>query len=77
MFKRLNSAIPFINCIARKYLDASFSTLKRVQVFSVQSIKQTITLSSTQVDMTKMGYCHIEHRKAEMPVTTKNTNGSV
>ncbi|KAI7904488.1 uncharacterized protein BX663DRAFT_559519 [Cokeromyces recurvatus] len=57
MLKNLNSTIAFINGIGRKYLDASHSTFKKLHVVSVQSVKQTITLTSTRIDITKVDYC--------------------
>lgn len=68
--KNLSTTITFINGTARQHLDASFSAFQKVQVFSIQTIKQTIALSSTGVDLTKVGhYYHIERRKAEIPIT--------
>lgn len=66
--KNLNTSI--INGIARKHLDASYQTFKNIQVFSIQTIRQTITLSSTGLDPKKVGhYLHIERCKADIPIT--------
>ncbi|KAI9484167.1 MAG: hypothetical protein EXX96DRAFT_607059 [Benjaminiella poitrasii] len=68
MLKYISSTIAFNNGIDQKHLDASFSTFKKVKIFCIQSINQTIILFSTFDDITKVGhYCHIEHRKTEIP----------
>ncbi|KAI9469762.1 MAG: hypothetical protein EXX96DRAFT_380529 [Benjaminiella poitrasii] len=68
--KNLNTTVVFVSKIAQSHLDVSFPTFKKVQVFRNQSVKHTVTLSSTRIDITKVGhYCNIEYGKAEIPVT--------
>jgi hypothetical protein len=51
----------------RSHLDASFVTMRKAEVYGIQSVRNSITLSKTQLDGAQYGYIYQELRTVEIP----------
>ncbi|KAI9265489.1 hypothetical protein EDC94DRAFT_488307, partial [Helicostylum pulchrum] len=65
--KQINSSMMMIKSSVRKNLDASFDTICKTEVYGVQSIRNSITLSKTSLNGVQV-YRHQELRTTEIPV---------
>lgn len=52
----------------RKHLDASFETMCKVEVYGIQTVRNSITLSKTSLNDIQGGYIYQELRTTEIPV---------
>lgn len=65
--KQIHSSIMILKSDIRSHLDASFVTMRKVEVYGIQSVRNSITLSKTQLDGAQCGYIYQELRTVEIP----------
>lgn len=66
--KQINSSIMMLKSNVRKHLDASFETMCKVEVYGIQTVRNSITLSKTSLNDIQGGYIYQELRTTEIPV---------